>query len=156
MSVLCPFKLFLTLSLPRSHKKEASPSMQSRRWAAAGLVLRTWRRWRRSWMQTWTPPAARLVGSPPFRPRLLKCRANTRKAVRRPRHWRRCLRQARGGGAWRPRWASHHQGPKVPLLDLRRQVSYGEVEVDRTVTVCRTRLRLNHSILKKMAVQDNS
>lgn len=107
---------------PCSHRKEAGPSMQSRRWAAAGPVRKTWKRWRKSWTQAWTPPAAHLAGSPPLPPHLLRRRVSTRTAVRRPRRWPRCLRRARGGGAWRPRWASRHRGPKAPQPASRRQV----------------------------------
>lgn len=107
---------------PSSPREEAGPSMPSRRWAAAGPELRTWRRLRRSWTQAWTLAAAPPAGSLPHPPLPLKPRASTRRPVRRPLRWLKCPRQALGEGAWQPRWASRHPGPKVLLLPSKHQV----------------------------------
>lgn len=122
MEIFPSISMFFLWHPPPSPREEAGPSMQSRRWAAAGPEPRTWRRWRRSWTQAWTPAAAPPAGSPPRHPLPLKPRASTTTPVRRPPRWPRCPRRARGGGAWQPRWASRHPGPRVPLLATNHQV----------------------------------
>lgn len=81
------------------------------RMLAAGLVLRIWRRLTKRWSQGWT--SGRLHP----RPLHVRVRMLARRQVC-P-----CLKQAPGGGAWVPRLASRHHGPKARQPLSKHQVS---------------------------------